>query len=101
MRATKRADGSASKARKCVQILENFGRRASTRARRDTNAPQLFGRMPPQTSAQWPIAHNSALLSTVMRGPDPRIHLLAKKMDCRVKPGNNNRLPFMPEVREN
>jgi len=57
--------------------------------------------MPPQTSAQWPIAHNSALLSTVMRGPDPRIHLLAKKMDCRVKPGNNNRLPFMPEVREN
>jgi hypothetical protein len=28
-------------------------------------------------------------LSTVMRGLDPRIHLLAKKMDCRVKPGND------------
>jgi hypothetical protein len=25
------------------------------------------------------------LLSTVMRGLDPRIHLLAKRMDCRVK----------------
>jgi hypothetical protein len=24
-----------------------------------------------------------------MRGLDPRIHLLAKKMDCRVKPGND------------
>jgi hypothetical protein len=27
----------------------------------------------------------------VMRGLDPRIHLLAKKMDCRVKPGNDDR----------
>jgi hypothetical protein len=26
-----------------------------------------------------------------MRGLDPRIHLLAKGMDCRVKPGNDNR----------
>jgi len=26
-----------------------------------------------------------------MRGLDPRIHLLAKRMDCRVKPGNDNR----------
>jgi hypothetical protein len=25
----------------------------------------------------------------VMRGLGPRIHLLAKKMDCRVKPGND------------
>jgi hypothetical protein len=25
----------------------------------------------------------------VMRGLDPRIHLL-RKMDCRVKPGNDN-----------
>src|SRR5258707_3347699 len=25
-----------------------------------------------------------------MRGLDPRIHLLAKKMDCRVKPGNDH-----------
>jgi hypothetical protein len=24
-----------------------------------------------------------------MRGLDPRIHLLAKKMDCRVEPGND------------
>jgi hypothetical protein len=31
------------------------------------------------------------LLTTVMRGLDPRIHLLAKRMDCRVKPGNDNR----------
>jgi hypothetical protein len=29
-------------------------------------------------------------LSFVMRGLDPRIHLLAKTMDCRVKPGNNS-----------
>jgi hypothetical protein len=29
------------------------------------------------------------LLSPVMRGLDPRIHLLAKGMDCRVKPGND------------
>jgi hypothetical protein len=27
--------------------------------------------------------------SFVMRGLDPRIHLLAKMMDCRVKPGND------------
>src|SRR6266545_2647762 len=26
---------------------------------------------------------------SVMRGLDPRIHLLAKRMDCRVKPGND------------
>jgi hypothetical protein len=26
----------------------------------------------------------------VMRGLDPRIHLLLKKMDCRVKPGNDD-----------
>src|SRR5215472_12995764 len=26
-----------------------------------------------------------------MRGLDPRIHLLAKRMDCRVKPGNDER----------
>jgi hypothetical protein len=25
-----------------------------------------------------------------MRGLDPRIHLLSKMMDCRVKPGNDN-----------
>jgi len=25
----------------------------------------------------------------VMRGLDPRIHLLQKMMDCRVKPGND------------
>jgi len=24
-----------------------------------------------------------------MRGLDPRIHLSSKKMDCRVKPGND------------
>ena len=30
------------------------------------------------------------LLSGVMRGLDPRIHLLAKRMDCRVKPGNDH-----------
>jgi hypothetical protein len=31
------------------------------------------------------------LLSTVMRGLNRRIHLLAKMMDCRVEPGNDNR----------
>jgi hypothetical protein len=30
-------------------------------------------------------------LSAVMRGLDPRIHHLAKRMDCRVKPGNDDR----------
>jgi len=29
-------------------------------------------------------------ITAVMRGLDPRIHLLAKMMDCRVKPGNDN-----------
>src|ERR1700752_5366872 len=28
-------------------------------------------------------------MSMVMRGLDLRIHLLTKKMDCRVKPGND------------
>src|SRR6202048_854568 len=28
-------------------------------------------------------------LGSVTRGFDPRVHLLAKKMDCRVKPGND------------
>jgi hypothetical protein len=28
-------------------------------------------------------------LSSVMRGLDPRIHLFREKMDCRVKPGND------------
>jgi len=27
--------------------------------------------------------------SVVMRGLDPRIHLFQEKMDCRVKPGND------------
>jgi hypothetical protein len=30
------------------------------------------------------------LLSTVMRGLDPRIHLLASMMDGRVKPGHDD-----------
>jgi hypothetical protein len=25
-----------------------------------------------------------------MRGPDPRIHLSSRMMDCRIKPGNDN-----------
>jgi hypothetical protein len=29
------------------------------------------------------------LFWSVMRGLDPRIHHIAKKMDCRVKPGND------------
>jgi len=28
-------------------------------------------------------------LSTVTRGLNPRVHPLRKKMDCRVKPGND------------
>jgi hypothetical protein len=27
----------------------------------------------------------------VTRGLDPRLHLFRKKMDCRVKPGNDER----------
>jgi hypothetical protein len=27
--------------------------------------------------------------SVVTRGLDPRVHLFRKKMDCRVKPGND------------
>ena len=27
----------------------------------------------------------------VTRGLDPRVHLFRKKMDCRVKPGNDER----------
>jgi hypothetical protein len=32
-----------------------------------------------------------------MRGLDPRIHLLAKRMDCRVKPGNDEQSQFERE----
>jgi hypothetical protein len=32
-------------------------------------------------------ANDAAL--RVTRGLDPRVHLLRKKMDCRVKPGDN------------
>src|SRR5262249_45185541 len=37
----------------------------------------------------------------VMRGLDPRIHLLTKTMDCRVKPGNDDpeRIVIMPLAR--
>jgi hypothetical protein len=30
-----------------------------------------------------------ALTTFVTRGLDPRVHLLRKMMDCRVKPGND------------
>jgi hypothetical protein len=30
-----------------------------------------------------------SLNTIVTRGLDPRVHLLRKKMDCRVKPGND------------
>jgi hypothetical protein len=29
-------------------------------------------------------------ITGVARGLDPRVHLLAKMMDCRVKPGNDS-----------
>jgi hypothetical protein len=45
-------------------------------------------------------APNHPSLSGVMRGLDPRIHLLAKRMDCRVKPGNDDRFN-MTESRYN
>jgi hypothetical protein len=31
-------------------------------------------------------------LIIVTRGLDPRVHLVRKKMDCRVKPGNDTRI---------
>jgi len=34
-----------------------------------------------------------------MRGLDPRIHHLAMKMDCRVKPGNDDGEAVNPQVR--
>ena len=35
------------------------------------------------------LSTRHAVSVLVMRGLDPRIHLLARKMDCRVKPGND------------
>jgi hypothetical protein len=43
-----------------------------------------------------PVELNLSLY--VMRGPDPRIHLLPKMMDCRVKPGNDDRDSKWPET---
>jgi hypothetical protein len=34
--------------------------------------------------------------SLVMRGLDPRIHLLARAMGCRVKPGNDESSQIKP-----
>jgi len=34
-----------------------------------------------------------------MRGLDPRIHLAEKKMDCRVKPGNDTSKMFDQNVK--
>jgi hypothetical protein len=39
------------------------------------------------------------LLSTVIRGLDPRIHLFTKRMDCRVKLGNDNRFRMTGNAR--
>ncbi len=37
-----------------------------------------------------------AAVVVVTRGLDPRVHLLRKEMDCRVKPGNDvERSPFV------
>jgi hypothetical protein len=41
-----------------------------------------------------------ARLKLAPMGLDPRIHLLAKRMDCRVKPGNDDRFN-MTESRYN
>jgi hypothetical protein len=49
----------------------------------------LEDRMDFATYKQIPVELNLSLY--VMRGLDPRIHLLAKMMDCRVKPGNDDR----------
>jgi hypothetical protein len=44
---------------------------------------------------RWLVGFPSPLLgfayACVTRGLDPRVHLLRKKMDCRVKPGNDPR----------
>jgi hypothetical protein len=32
--------------------------------------------------------------TSVTRGLDPRVHLFRKKMDCRVKPGNDAYMDF-------
>jgi hypothetical protein len=39
-------------------------------------------------------------LNGVMRGLDPRIHLLAKRMDCRVKPGNDRTQSSLRRLRK-
>jgi hypothetical protein len=31
-------------------------------------------------------------MSIVIRGPDPRVHLFRKMMDCGVKPGNDEHI---------
>jgi hypothetical protein len=48
-----------------------------------------YERMPVWSLQRIPVELN--VLLYVMRGLDPRIHLLTKMMDCRVKPGNDDR----------
>ena len=35
------------------------------------------------------VSRARAAVVAVTRGLDPRVHLLRKEMDCRVKPGND------------
>jgi hypothetical protein len=35
---------------------------------------------------------SDGFISVITRGLDPRVHLFRKKMDCRVKPGNDAEL---------
>jgi hypothetical protein len=56
------------------------------------NRPDIgvtLGELGSQSTAR--SARIESPLSAVMRRLDPRIHLLAIGMHCRVKPGNDNR----------
>jgi hypothetical protein len=40
----------------------------------------------------WSMFRSDRFASIVTRGLDPRVHLFRKKMDRRVKPGNDSEL---------
>jgi len=42
------------------------------------------------------MSRHDVTLSIVMPGLDPGIHLLAKTMDCRVKPGSDAEKMYHP-----
>ena len=45
---------------------------------------------PPATAQDYPNRPITLVVPCAAGGGDPRIHLLTRMMDCRVKPGNDD-----------